>query len=351
MTVSEDRIVIEVKDSPFWEVNDYLYRNRLTDGLPVIPPTSDLVQAAIAESGRDPEEVIGEVPPLWSPATVEKIAINCVMAGCEPQHLPVVIAAVEAVTDPVFNLYGIQATTNPEGPFIIVNGPRRHSLGINCGSGALGPGWRANAAIGRAMRLILMNVGGAFPGELDKSTLGFPGKYTMCCGENEEENPWEPFHVEKGWPAESTVVTVTAANATVNVVDTESKSAAAYLRTLAGSVAIQGTNNFAYGGSGELFVLMCPEWAQVLAEEGYNKRQVKEYIWRNATIPLESFSPDVADAIRRKYAKPWLADGLVRVTESPDDIQIVVVGGPGPHTTLVFSPHRPPVMREVKFRR
>jgi hypothetical protein len=278
---------------------------------------------------------------------VAKIAANAVMAGCLPQHVPVVVAAVEAITDPAFNLYSVQATTNPGGPFIVVNGPSRDSIGVHYGAGALGPGFRANATIGRALRLIMMNVGGARPGELDQATLGFPGKYTMCLAEHEDANPWEPYHVERGWAVAADTVMVSHVNATVNVFDSESRSAEGLLRTLAGSIGIQGTNNYVSGGQGVLFVLLSPEWAATLADAGWTKQAMREYLWETSAIPLDQFSPDVAKAIETKYRKSYMDDGRVRVTELVDRIHFVVVGGHGRHTTLVFSPHNAPLMKRI----
>jgi hypothetical protein len=344
MTLSDD--VLDAGDSWLAAV-EYLEREHLTDGLPVIPPVPELVERAVAWTGRSPDEVIGKVAPQWSPATVAKIAANVVMAGCEPKHLPVVIAAVQGITDPAFNLYSVQATTNPGGPFVVVNGPSRDALGVHYGAGALGPGFRANATIGRALRLVMMNIGGARPGELDQATLGFPGKFTMCVAENQEANPWEPYHVERGWNADDDTAMVSHVNATVNVFDSESRTPEGLLRTLAGSIGIQGTNNFVSGGQGVLFVLLSPEWASTLAGGGWTKQTMREYLWDTSAIPLDQFSPDVAKAIETKYRKAWLDDGRVRVTELVERIHFVVVGGHGRHTTLVFSPHNAPLMKKI----
>ena len=149
---------------------------------------------------------VAVIPPIWGAATVKTLAINAVMAGCLPEYLPVLIAAVEAIADPVFNLYAIQATTHPCAPLLIINGPIREALGMNYSSGSFGPGWRANATIGRAMRLVLLNVGGGYPGVGDMSTQGAPSKFSYCVAENEEENPWEPLHVERGFRPDQSAV-------------------------------------------------------------------------------------------------------------------------------------------------
>src|SRR5215467_11235849 len=183
-----------------------LFERGVTDGLPVVPPTRRLVDRAVAASGRDGGELIALVPPNYGRATVEKIAINAVMAGCRPDYLPVVLAAVEAMCDEKFDLLGVSGTTDAVAPLVIVNGPIRQALDINAGAGVFGPGWRANATIGRAVRLCWVNIGGARPGVISMSTFGGPGRYTCCIGENEEASPWEPLHVEHGFdPADSTV--------------------------------------------------------------------------------------------------------------------------------------------------
>ena len=180
------------------EAHEVMYRMGWTDGLPVIPPTPRLVEAALEYLGRDPQEVIGEVPPKNRLATVEKVAVNSVMAGCLPEYIPVVIAALEGMLDDSFNLNGIQATTNCISPLAIVTGPVVEQLGFNAGDNVFGGGSRANAAVGRAIRLILWNIGGGYAGEIDRATLGHPGKYTYCIAENTADSPWGPIHEEQG---------------------------------------------------------------------------------------------------------------------------------------------------------
>ena len=169
-----------------------------SDGLPVIPPTADRVSRMVEAAGREPSELIGYINPDGGAATVEKIAVNAVLAGCLPEYMPVLIAAVEAITEPEFNIHGLQTTTNPVAPLLIINGPVRNHIGVNSGRGCLGPGFRANATIGRAVRLLLFNVGGGKPWSTDMAVHGMPGKFVFCMGENEEESVWEPLHVERG---------------------------------------------------------------------------------------------------------------------------------------------------------
>ena len=198
------------------EVNGLFEARGWTDGLPVAPPTLPRVEAMCATTARAPAEVLGEVEPLRGEATVEKIAANAVMAGCRPEHFPVVLAAVEAVLDPAFNMRGVQTTDENVAPLLIVSGPLAARLGVNAGFGALGPGWRANAAIGRAVRLVMLNLGGGWPGAVSLAGLGQPGRYTLCLAER-EDSPWPPLHVELGYRPEQSTVTVLRAETAINV--------------------------------------------------------------------------------------------------------------------------------------
>ncbi|MBI3300687.1 MAG: hypothetical protein HYZ72_01200, partial [Deltaproteobacteria bacterium] len=181
---------------------ELLFARGVTDGLPVVPPTEERVKRMLAGADRDPQELIGTVGPNYGRATVEKVAINAVMAGCHPSYFPVVLAGVAALSDEKFNAHAINVTTFSATPLAIINGPIRQEIGVNCGHNALGHGFRANATIGRALRLIIMNIGGAKPQEITKATMGHPAQFTFCVGENEEESPWEPLHVERGFGRE-----------------------------------------------------------------------------------------------------------------------------------------------------
>ena len=190
---------------------EWYFERGWTDGLPVVPPTREAVDNAVAALGGDPDFVECRVPPRLGNLTREVLAINLVMAGCRPDYAPVVRAALLALTQPAFNLNGVQATTHMAAPLLVVNGPEARRIGMNGGVNAFGSGNRANATIGRAIRLVLLNVGGGVPGDLDKSTLGHPGKYTYAVAENEADSPWAPYHVEKGFsPDDSTVFVIAA---------------------------------------------------------------------------------------------------------------------------------------------
>src|SRR2546429_1222143 len=190
---------------------EWYFEQGWTDGLPVVPPTRKLVDALVEALGGDPHFVECKVPPRHGSLTRQVLAINMVMAGCKREYAPVVRAAMLALSTDAFNLNGVQATTHMAAPLLVVNGPIAREIGMNGDCNAFGPGNRANATIGRALRLVLLNVGGGRPGELDKSTLGHPGKYTYCVAENEAASPWAPYHVEKGFSLEDSAVFVLAA--------------------------------------------------------------------------------------------------------------------------------------------
>lgn len=316
-----------------------------SDGLPVVPPTPERVEEMLGATDLDPRHVVAEVPPQWGAAAVEKLAINAVMAGCLPAFLPVVIAAVEAMSDPAFNLYGVQATTHPCAPLLIVNGPIRKELGLNGSSGAFGPGWRANATIGRAVRLVLFNVGGGYPGIGDMSTQGAPSKYSYCVAENEEENPWEPLHVERGFRPEQSTVTVIAGEPPHNIADRMGRSATEVLTIIAGAMAVTGANNANSGG--ESLLVLGPEHAETIAKDGLTKRDVKRWLHQHALIPLERYTHDTL--MERFHRIP---DGPVPIVRAPDDLALIVLGGPGRHSSWVptFGGSTHSVTREIHRR-
>lgn len=318
----------EVPDDPE-ALQAYLEAHEWGDGLPVVPPTPERVERMVAGSGRAPEEVIAEVEPRRGPATVEKIAVNAVMAGCRPEYMPVLIAAVEAVADPEFNLAGIQCTTNPVAPLLVVNGPVRQEIGLNAGRNALGPGCRANATIGRALRLILLHVGGGLPDRVDKSILGMPGKYTFCLAENEEASPWEPLHVERGLAAGESAVTAVGAQGTQNVLALAG-GARETLLLAADALATMGTNNVLYG-RGNPLVFFSPGHARQFVAQGYRtKRDVKAALFELSKIPRARF-PEREVFPLVPLPERALDGDRVCVARRPEDLLVVVAGGPEPY--------------------
>ena len=227
---------------------------------------------------------LGEVEPLRGEATVEKIAANAVMAGCRPEYFPVVLAAVEAMLDPAFNMRGVQTTDENVAPLLIVSGPLAARLGINAGFGALGPGWRANAAIGRAVRLVMLNLGGGWPGAVSLAGLGQPGRYTLCLAER-EDSPWPPLHVELGYRPEQSTVTVLRAETAINVT-----GGLAEVASVMGSAASAFTMLY----EGRVAVIVAPFVARRLAAEGWSKDDVRRWLHEQARVPVAAWRAVVA---------------------------------------------------------
>ncbi|MDP2242263.1 MAG: hypothetical protein Q8K18_19160 [Burkholderiales bacterium] len=307
-----------------------------SDGLPLVPPTIERVERMLAYCDRPWDEPVAAIAPRYGAATPLRLAANAVMAGCRPEYFPVILAAVEALCEEPFNLYGIQATTHLCAPLLIVNGPIARELGINCGHNAFGPGVQSNATIGRAIRLTLVNIGGAIPGLGDMSTFGSPAKYTYCVAENEADSPWEPLHVERGFPREASTVTVVGAECPHNVNDHESLTADGLLTTIAGTLANTGSNDVFY--KAEPLVVMGPEHAAAIATK-YSKAEAKRYLFEHARLPLGKFSPEnIERRFRNKfperYAKAGL-DALVPMAQCAEDIMIAVIGGAGKHSACI----------------
>jgi len=311
-------------------VSNLYYEKGWSDGLPIIPPTEEAVERMLAGVNKNPQDVVAAIPPQWAEATVEKIAINAIMAGCLPEYLPLIITAVKAMCEESLNLSGVQATTHPTSPLLIVNGPMAKKLDINGKSGAFGPGWRSNATIGRAIRLLLMNIGGAFPGKTDMSTQGQPCKYTFCIAENEEETPWEPLHVEKGFDASTSTVTLTAAENPHNINNHCAVTAEEVLTTIVSTMTNMGNNNILLQ-SGEPILALGPEHAATIARGGFSKSDVKAFIHEKARIPRRRFGEKV---IQRYY--PNLDENaLIPIVPRKEDIMVIVVGGPGKHSSFL----------------
>ncbi len=334
MTVREqDQVHLEGDEETVYE---YFLSKGWTDGLPVIPPTIERIEAFLAQANLASDEIIGVIPPQWAELTVEKLAVNAIMAGCKPEYMPVLIAAIRGMCEPSFNLYGVQATTNPVGPMLVVNGPVGKRIGLKADTGALGPGWRANVTIGRAIRLVLLNVGGGTPGVMDRATQGMPGKLFFCFAENEEASPWEPFHVEKGYSADTSTVTVIGASGSLNLIDQGSLDAEGLLKTFASALSVVGTNNIFFGGDPVL--LISPEHSDTLSKGGLSKREVKERLFNSACTPIEQFSRDNVENVLMKRRPHLFENGMpncIRPIDKPEDLIVLVVGGPGKHSTFV----------------
>ena len=249
-----------------------------SDGLPLVPPTEERVLRMLTGTARDPQEVIGLVPSDLVPATVEKIAINAVMAGCKPEYLPVVLAAVEAVLDEPFAMHGVLATTMYVGPVIVVNGPVRKQIGMNARGNALGQGNRANATIGRALQLVIRNIGGGRPQEVDRATLGNPGKLTYCFAEDEEGSCWEPLSVERGIPPGRSAVTVFAGFGLQGVVDQKSRDPESLARSFAG--CMKAIYNPKLAPACDAMIVISPEHERTFRNAGWTKQQLYDALYR-----------------------------------------------------------------------
>lgn len=309
------------------ELDDEFEARGWSDGLPIVAPTKYRVDAMLDACGLHRDHELGTMPPRHGVVTIETLAINAVMAGCRVNYFPVIIAAVEALLAPEFNLFAVQATTHPCAPCVIVNGPIVNDLHINARYGAFGPGTRANATIGRAIRLILMNVGGARPGILDRSTQGQASKYAFCIAENEAESPWDPLHVERGFDRAQSTVTVTAADGTHNINDHISHQASGILATLCNAMNDMGANNsYLYG---QPTIAFGPEHAAILANDGFSKKDIQKHIFDNARLPRAKWE---MGGMAGMFEDLFPDETLVPIIKAPEDLLIIVVGGFGRHS-------------------
>ncbi len=334
------------------EVTSTFYKNGWTDGFPIVPPTEEAVREMLAGTDLSLDHVLGIMVPKNAPVTLQKIAINAVMAGCRPTYLPVLIAAVEGILEPDFDLTGVQCSTGPHSPLLLINGPVRRQINVNCSSGAMGHGWQANATIGRAIRLILNNIGGARIGESDMTTLGMAENYTYCFGENEEQNPWMPLHVEQGFGAEDSTVSVLGAFSPEIISDHVGIKAEEIL-AVAADVAARLTR-FHVPMMGHIIerdtlLILCPEHAKSIADAGWSKTDLRRFVFARAVIAY-----DRLQALGRHIDASKLVDidgkPGVPMFARPECLKIVVAGGPGKHSAYVNSGHtKRLITRKIAF--
>ncbi len=305
------------------------------DGLPLVAPTPARVESMLAGCSEDPDEPIATLPPRSGVATRRIIAVNAVLAGCRREHLPVLVTSLRALARPEVNLRGVNATTHPVAPLIIVHGEIARTANYNAGSGAFGPGNIANAATGRALRLLLLHVGGAVAGAGDAATQGGPTKYTYCVAENLAQSPWGGYAATVGVTAPS-AVTVLCGEAPHNTHDMESDNPAPILDKVASTMASLGSNNAPVSGA-EIFVMLCPEHAATCASAGWTRDHVASYLFERARLR----AGDLRAAFALRAWAPWqdaLADdALMAITEHPRNIRTLVVGGPGKHSSVILS--------------
>lgn len=318
---------------------ELFFERKWSDGLAIVPPTEEAVAEMIEYVKRDPQETLGAIPPYGGLATIEKLAINSVMAGCRPEYFPVVIAAAEAAMDPAHNLNGTQTTQSGVEELIIVNGKIAKDLGFNSEDGVFGRGYRANGTIGRALRLILWNLGRNLPGDPDKSTFSHPGAWSFCIAENEDASPWEPLHLERGLPSGSSGVTVFSCEAPNPFLTFGTVKQLLFATCEA--MANPGSGNHIFFYEGELLLVFSALAADQFRREGWSKQDVRKYIWDHARLPywkMEGTGMLTASFLGVKNAADlwwpkWIdrsdPNTLVPITATPEDIHIIVSGGQG----------------------
>lgn len=332
---------------------EQLHRDNLTDGLPVVIPTRRRVEEMILASGLEGDVSLGNVGPSMAAATIDVVAANAVMAGCLPEHFPVVIAATKCICDPTYDLTETQVTTHPVTPLLIVNGPAREQCGLASGVGAFGPGYRANAAIGRAIRLIMMNIGGGRPGVSDMSTLGSPAKFSFCAAENEELSPWPPLHVSRGWRADQSTVTAITVEGPHSVIcapmpdDLVDMAAPAAVRLLASAVGSLGSNS-TYFAKGDMAIIINPQTAGQLARAGYTRESLQEEL-----VARSRHSRKVLRQHNPLLIQPG-PDDDVGSPRDPKSLVIIVAGSIGGYcmvcpTLGVSLHHHPSVTKEIEL--
>jgi len=324
--------VVEIGDLDSGAWTDFAIEQGWSDGMPLVPPTEQAV-ARFIEACHGDNEPFSPISPRQVVPTLGSLAANAVMAGCKPEYFPVVLAALRGVLNADYNLHGTLATTHPCAPMVLVSGPLRHELSINCGTNCFGQGWRANATIGRALGLILMNVGGAKPGIMDRSTMGSPAKYSYCFGENEEESPWTPYHVRRGFARDDSVVTVMSAEPPHNINDHGSNSGEGILTTFASVMGQAGANTIY--GQGPSIVVIGPEHAATLQRDNWTIEAIQQRLYERARVPEANVSPENRDRYAETGKVP--ENGSYTIAPGPDFIHVLVAGGPGKHSAWIPS--------------
>lgn len=300
------------------------YEKGWTDGLPVVPPSETSVGAMLEAAGLKGDDVVGEVPARNTRVTADKVAINAVMAGCLPEYMPVVVSAVKGLCTPEFNYHGIATSTCGSSVAVIVNGPVARRLGINGRDNAFGPGVRANVTIGRSLRLLMMNALNTRPGRLDRSTLGNPGKISLCFAENEEGSPWEPLHVERGFKPDDSTTTLFAAETIIQTANALSRTPEPLLMGMADAMANMGSSTIT--GQQNMVCVFAELHTGILRESGWSKRQVKEFLYEHARRSIADLK-----RVERLPGKAEPGDEAKwrHPLRSPDDLIVVCAGSMG----------------------
>ena len=321
------RLTLASDEDPY----EYCMSAGFSPFLPVVPPTEKRVDAFLAKIPHAPDRVVGLVPPCYGAATVEKIAANAVMAGCKPEYMEVLLPVVRAACDERFNLHGVQATTNSATPLIVLSGPAAARLGFASGAGVFGNVSRANSTVGRALQLVMANLGGALPGEIDMATLGGPSRFSYCVAENHEHSPWQPLHVELGFAADESTITLFAAGGLREVSEHTARTGAGLLDTMAATLATVWSWRIC--GRVEGLVVVSPEHAATLDTDGFSKNDVRNFLFEHTGVPVRAFEREAAQGaegiqLRGQYEE-ILIDGEphYRKFRDPSQILIIVAGG------------------------
>ncbi len=319
-TTGFESAVLEVEDAA--EANELFQRNGWTDGLPVVPPTEDAVARFLAAARLAPSDIIGVEPVRRRSISAEKVAIASVMAGCLPEYFPVTVAIVKAMCQPDYALHGSTASTGGSAPFIVVNGPIRQKIGMNCTHNALGNGSRANATIGRSVRLMMLNVLGGFPGQLDRSTLGHPGKFTFCVAEDEEDSIWLPLSVERGIPAGTSAVTALQVQSPHQIMNEWTHDPKEILDTYASAMR---NNMLTYSiWEGNYAFVIPKQHREIFGAAGWTKQDIREYVFEVARVKRGDWRSVGKAAVAGRKDE----ERVYRALRSPDDLLVVAAGGP-----------------------
>lgn len=339
----------DVNEHDIAAISNTLYAEGMTDGLPVIPPTRERVDWMLKGTNLDPETVIAEVGPRRGQATVRAIAANAVLAGCEPEYLPFVIAAIKACTtgdywhsDRRFILSGVVATANNCAVATIASGPLCEKVKIQAGQGCMGSGFKANASIGRAIQLVLRNVGGAAPGITDFSQVGQSGKFSFFFAENEADLPenWKPFRIQRGFDKDTTTVTTIALEPPYHVLDQLSRTAQDLALMFA--IHLARPANISQGHPGEALLIVGPQHSERFARDGWSKEDLQEFIYHHARVPVNLIAEEFVylkggveiikgrgPLVFREWPKWITLQDSVPICKNPDHVLVIVAGGPG----------------------
>ncbi len=324
--IAEPASRITVSDTE--DAVEYCFR-QFGDGLPVVPPTAERVAAMLKACPLAPESVVGRIPPCYGEATVEKIAANAVMAGCQPEMMRVLAPLVRAACDERFNAHGVQATTHFAAPLIMINGPVRQELGFWSKQNVFSNVARANSTLGRALQLLLLNLGGARPDGIDMSALGNSGKFSFCIAENEEESPWEPLHVERGFRRDQSALTLFSAEPPRGVSEHTAQNAETVLRAICHALATVWSYRMC--GRHEAVVVLCPEHVKTIHRDGFSKQQVRQFLFENTGIPVRHYASadngEGTQLVPTYHEITIQGEPCYQKFHSPESIQIFVAGG------------------------